>query len=85
VIENMRGDIFGAGGGEDMARIANVPFLGFIPMESGVRVGGDTGEPVVFSNPNSAAAQSLQAIAEQVAAKISIAAHHHSTPEINII
>ena len=85
VIENMRGDVFGAGGGEDMASIAKVPFLGAVPMESGVRIGGDTGEPVVTSNPNSEAAKALQAIAEQVAAKISIAAHNKSMPEINII
>lgn len=85
VIENMRGDIFGAGGGEDMAKIAGVPFLGAVPLESGVRIGGDTGEPVVNSNPESEAAKSLQAIAEQVAARISIAAHTKSTPEINII
>jgi ATP-binding protein involved in chromosome partitioning len=85
VIENMRGDIFGAGGGEDMAIIAKVPFLGAIPMESGVRIGGDTGEPIITSNPNSEAAKALQAIAEQVAAKISIAAHNKAIPEINII
>ena len=85
VIENMRGDIFGAGGGEDMANIAKVPFLGSVPMETGVRIGGDTGEPVVNSNPDSEAAKALQSIAEQVAAKISIAAHNKSIPEINII
>ena len=85
VIENMRGDIFGAGGGEDMANIAKVPFLGAVPMESGVRIGGDTGEPIVTSNPNSEAAKALQAISEQVAAKISIAAHNKAIPEINII
>jgi len=85
VIENMRGDVFGAGGGEDMAFIAKVPFLGAVPMEAGVRIGGDTGEPILTSNPNSEASKALQAIAEQVAAKISIAAHNQTTPEINII
>jgi ATP-binding protein involved in chromosome partitioning len=85
VIENMRGDVFGAGGGEDMAKIAKVPFLGAVPMESGVRVGGDSGKPIVASNPDSEAAKALHAIAEQVAAKISIAAHNKSTPEINLI
>jgi len=85
VIENMFGEMFGAGGGEDMASIAKVPFLGAVPMESGVRIGGDTGQPVVASSPNSEAAKALQAISEQVAAKISIAAHNKSTPEINLI
>jgi len=85
VIENMFGEMFGAGGGEDMASIAKVAFLGAVPMESGVRIGGDTGQPVVASSPNSEAAKALQAISEQVAAKISIAAHNKSTPEINLI
>jgi len=85
VVENMRGDIFGAGGGEDMARIAQVPFLGAIPMESGVRIGGDTGEPVIISNPKSESAKSLQIIAEKVAARISIVAQNQNSPVINII
>jgi ATP-binding protein involved in chromosome partitioning len=85
VVENMRGEVFGVGGGEDMAKIANVPFLGAIPMESGVRVGGDTGEPVLVSNPKSEAAKALQIIAEKVAARISIVAHDQSSPVINII
>ncbi|MDO9130518.1 MAG: Mrp/NBP35 family ATP-binding protein, partial [Anaerolineales bacterium] len=74
VIENMRGEFFGAGGGEDLARIAKVPFLGAVPMESSVRVGGDTGEPVIISKPDSEAAKALKTIAEQVAARISVTA-----------
>ena len=74
VIENMRGEFFGAGGGEDLARVAKVPFLGAVPMELSVRVGGDSGEPVVVSRPQSAAAQALTSIAEQVAARISVEA-----------
>jgi ATP-binding protein involved in chromosome partitioning len=85
VIENMRGEFFGSGGGEDLARIANVPFLGAIPMEQSVRIGGDTGEPVVVSHPDSKAAQALRSVAEQVAARISIAAlEHKDIPKINI-
>jgi ATP-binding protein involved in chromosome partitioning len=85
VIENMRGEFFGSGGGEDLARIAKVPFLGAIPMEQSVRIGGDTGEPVVASKPNSKAAKALKAIAEQVAARISVEAlNQRNTPEINI-
>jgi len=85
VIENMRGEVFGSGGGEDMARIANVPFLGAIPLESGVRIGSDTGKPVIDSDPTSEAAKSLQNISEQVAARISIAAHKQKAPIINIL
>jgi ATP-binding protein involved in chromosome partitioning len=74
IIENMRGEFFGAGGGEDLARISKVPFLGAVPMEQSVRVGGDSGVPVVVSHPNSVAARSLTAIAGQVASRVSLEA-----------
>ena len=86
VIENMRGEFFGSGGGEDLARAAKVPFLGAIPMETSVRVGGDTGEPVVAAQPNTAAAQALMSIAGQVAARISVEAiNQKQAPSINIV
>ncbi len=85
VIENMRGEFFGSGGGEDLARSANVPFLGAVPMETSVRVGGDTGEPVVVSRPASLAAQALNSIACQVAARISVEAmSQKATPTIKV-
>ena len=85
VIENMRGEFFGAGGGEDLARMANVPFLGAIPMEQSVRIGGDTGQPVVVSRPDSDAAKAFQAIAGQVAARISVEAlSEKNAPKISI-
>ncbi len=86
VIENMRGEFFGSGGGEDLARVAKVPFLGAVPMEQSVRIGSDTGEPVVASLPDSAAAKALKSIAEQVAARVSVTAmEQNNVPTINII
>jgi ATP-binding protein involved in chromosome partitioning len=86
VVENMRGEFFGSGGGEDLARIAKVPFLGAVPMEQSVRVGGDTGQPVVVSRPDSEAAKALQAIAEQIAARVSLSAlQQNNAPQINIL
>jgi ATP-binding protein involved in chromosome partitioning len=86
VIENMRGEFFGSGGGEDLARIAKVPFLGAVPMDQLVRISSDTGEPVVVSRPDSAAAQALKSIAEQVAARVSVTAlEQNNAPKINII
>jgi ATP-binding protein involved in chromosome partitioning len=85
VIENMRGEFFGSGGGEDLAHMANVPFLGAVPMEQSVRVGGDTGQPVVVSRPDSEAAKAFQAIAGQVAARISVEAlSQKNAPKISI-
>ena len=74
VIENMRGEFIGSGGGEDLARIDCVPFLGAVPMESTVRISSDGGEPVLIARPDSAAARALKSVAEQVAAKISLEA-----------
>jgi ATP-binding protein involved in chromosome partitioning len=86
VVENMRGEFFGSGGGEDLARVAKVPFLGAVPMELSVRVGGDSGEPVVVSRPDSEAAKALQSIAEQVAARVSVEAlNQKKAPTINVV
>jgi ATP-binding protein involved in chromosome partitioning len=57
-----------------VARIAKVPLLGAAPMEMPVRLGGDTGQPVIISKPDSEAAKALKAIAEQVAARIRVTA-----------
>ncbi|MFC2064053.1 Mrp/NBP35 family ATP-binding protein [Chloroflexota bacterium] len=84
VVENMRGEIFGSGGGEDMSKIANVEFLGAIPMNSSIRIGGDSGKPVIDSDPDSEASQAFNSIAQKVAAKISIAAHENKQPTIKM-
>jgi ATP-binding protein involved in chromosome partitioning len=67
-------DIFGTGGGEKLAEQTNVSFIGSIPMDPSVREGGDSGKPVTITNPDSAVARALHAVAEDLAAKISVAA-----------
>jgi len=67
-------DIFGSGGGERLAEATGVPFIGAIPMDPSVREGGDSGKPVVLTHPDSAVAKALKAIAEDLAAKVSVAA-----------
>jgi ATP-binding protein involved in chromosome partitioning len=83
VVENMsylelpdgtRMDIFGSGGGARLAQEAGVPFIGAIPMDPTVRQGGDSGKPVVITNPESPVAMALCNVAESVAARISVAA-----------
>jgi ATP-binding protein involved in chromosome partitioning len=83
IVENMsylelpdgtRMDVFGTGGGKLMAEETGMPFIGAIPMDPQVRVGGDTGQPVTLSNPESPVAKALKAVAEDVAAKVSVAA-----------
>jgi ATP-binding protein involved in chromosome partitioning len=55
-----------------MFRQMDVPFIGEIPIDPQVRVGGDSGEPIVVSHPESAAAKALTAIANDIAAKVSV-------------
>ena len=83
IIENMsyldlpdgtRMDIFGSGGGEHLAQSTGTNFLGKIPIDQNVRIGGDSGKPIVASHPDSSAARSLREITEMIAAKVSVAA-----------
>ena len=72
VIENMSGDFFGTGAGEQLARQYNTAYLGTIPMDANVRRGGDDGRPIVVAFPESEAAQALRRIARDVAARVSV-------------
>lgn len=84
IVENMsyfiapdtgnRYDIFGQGGGEKLAAMYSVPFLGSIPLGISVREAGDKGVPVVVSEPDSSQAQSFRHVAEEVARQVSIEA-----------
>lgn len=67
-------DIFGSGGGKKTAEELEVPLLGCVPLEMPVRDGGDTGVPIVVSAPESASARALTAIAQSVAARVSVMA-----------
>jgi ATP-binding protein involved in chromosome partitioning len=85
VIENMsyfvcpdcgrESDIFGRGGASRLAEELGVPFLGGIPLYEPIRRGGDTGVPIVESEPDSAPARAFRATAERAAAQISIASY----------
>ncbi len=72
VIENMSGEFFGTGAGEELADKYNTEYLGTVPMEANVRIGGDSGEPIVVAYPNSPAAKALRDIAQAVAARVSM-------------
>ena len=51
--------LFGSGGGQRLADELSVPLLGEIPFFPGVLSGGDRGEPIVVSEPETPAAQAL--------------------------
>ena len=65
--------IFHHGGGRRAAELFGVPFLGEIPLELQVRVGGDEGRPVVAAAPDSAEAEAFMAVARAVAGRVSVA------------
>ncbi len=67
-------DIFGSGGGQKTSDELGLPLLGCVPLEIPLREGGDQGTPIVVSHPESASAKALKAIAQQVAARVSVAA-----------
>jgi len=84
VVENMsyfvcghcqeRTEIFGQGGGAQMASELGIPLLGQVPIDARVRIGGDEGTPIVVAAPEAPAAQALREVAGKVAAQISIQA-----------
>jgi ATP-binding protein involved in chromosome partitioning len=84
VVENMsyfiapdtgtRYNIFGEGGGQRLSDEYGVPFLGAVPLGMKVREGGDSGIPVVVSDPDSPQAEAFRHVAEEVARQVSIEA-----------
>src|SRR5207302_7856844 len=72
IVENMsyficrhcgeREDIFGHGGGKKTAEMLGVPFLGEVPIDPRVVIGGDSGQPIVVSQPDSVAAEAFREI-----------------------
>jgi ATP-binding protein involved in chromosome partitioning len=68
-------NIFGKGGGERTAEEMNVPFLGRIPLYEPIRVGGDSGTPIVVGEPDAPAARAIIEVAERAAAQVSIASY----------
>lgn len=83
IVENMsffvcdgcgkRTEIFRHGGGKKASKDLNVPFLGEIPIDPQIVLGGDKGKPIVQSHPDSSAAQALTLTAQRIAQQISIA------------
>lgn len=67
-------EIFSGGGGEKTSERYDVPLLGKVPITLDIRIGGDTGKPVVIDKPDSSEAKIFLEIAEKVAARASVEA-----------
>jgi ATP-binding protein involved in chromosome partitioning len=65
-------NVFGAGGAELLAKKHGFPLLGRIPLNPGVRVGGDAGDPIVVSDPTSPLAAAFAEIAGRAAQRVAI-------------
>ena len=70
VIENMAGDVFGQGGGLQLAEELGVGLLGSIPLDQAVVEGGDMGKPVVMDPDSGPAAVALAKTVENVMAVV---------------
>jgi ATP-binding protein involved in chromosome partitioning len=84
VIENMSGEVFGRGGGEDAAKLMGVDFLGTVELDPRIRVGGDAGKPIVVEAPDSPGAIAFRTLARKIAAKVSVMSMLPD-PELRII
>jgi ATP-binding protein involved in chromosome partitioning len=76
VIENMswftgddgtRYELFGSGGGQQLAEDLGVPLLGKVPLVPALREGGDEGLPIMVSDPDGEAAQVFAQLASTIA------------------
>jgi ATP-binding protein involved in chromosome partitioning len=76
-------DVFGRGGGEELAQEAGVAFLGAIPMDANVREGGDQGKPIVLTHPESSVSLGLKAIMDRMMDQLG-SEHITSAPNIEI-
>lgn len=82
VIENMsyfiapdtgkRYEIFGTGGGLAYADEIGVPFLGALPIDPRIAQGGDTGKPIVATDPKNPASLAMRQVAHKAASGIAL-------------
>ena len=66
--------IFGKGGAQKISEKHNIPFLGEIPLNSGIMEGSDSGKPVMITQPDSPSAPAFMISAKNIAAQCSIVA-----------
>jgi ATP-binding protein involved in chromosome partitioning len=92
VIENMswftgddgkRYELFGAGGGADLAARLEVPLLGQVPLVEALREGADTGIPITVSDPGSEVSLVYASIAERLDVELAPTRRHH--PELRVM
>lgn len=68
-------DLFGFGGGEQIAGSMNVAFLGRLPIYSAISLGSDRGIPIVIAEPESVAGRAFTQLAARVSGQVALNAH----------
>jgi ATP-binding protein involved in chromosome partitioning len=68
VVENMTSEVFGTGGGARLGEQLEIPLLGTVPLDAGLRRAGDEGEPLVIADPDAETSRAIVAVAEAIAA-----------------
>ena len=76
-------DIFGFGGGEKLAKELDVPFLGGIPIDPRIRIGGDKDKPIVYDLPDSENSKLIIEISRNLAAQVNLR-NLNAEPELEI-
>lgn len=77
--------IFGAGGGEAMAKDYDVELLGALPLDIRIREQVDGGKPTVVADPNGRPAEIYRTIARRIGVKIADRARDHSSKFPSIV
>ncbi len=62
-------ELFGTGGGNELAEALETELLGSIPIDPRLLQGADAGEPLVLSHPDAPASKAITKLAEDLAAK----------------
>ncbi len=92
VIENMswftgddgkRYELFGSGGGAELARRLEVPLLGQVPLMVNLRAGSDSGRPIAALDPEGPAGRAFAAIAEAI--DVDLVPTRRYNPELKLI
>ena len=64
--DGKRYEIFGAGGGAELAEQLDVPLVGQLPLVTELREGSDIGEPITVTDPDSEISVAFAEIARRI-------------------
>jgi len=81
--DGMRYELFGAGGGAELAEELGVPLLAQLPLVAALRAGGDEGKPIAAVEPDSEVGRAFHTLAERIA--VDLRPKKVFSPELKVI